>query len=148
MCRVGWDVHPSSPSCHRRARSRRGPQQNEAPSLRRVQAAPIPAPGETCQTCLFMTGTDQALPPHLQHTNAACAALPACLAHLFVVCVSAKADSSMMPPSSFPPLGGGSSSLKLHRGRWVKLLSALLALCHAWRHKPNVSDHGVQHFSP
>lgn len=40
--------------------------------------------------------------PHPQHTTAACAALPACLGYLFVVCVSAKADSSVMPPSSLP----------------------------------------------
>lgn len=61
---------------------------------------------------------------------------------IYLLCyVSAEADAGVTPSEQPPPRGErGLSSPKLHRGRWVQLLRALLALCCAWRQKQSVSN--------
>lgn len=61
---------------------------------------------------------------------------------IYLLCyVSAEADAGVTPSEQPPPRGErGLSSPKLHRGRWVQLLRALLALCRAWRQKQSVSN--------
>lgn len=105
---------------------------------KRGAGAPIPPFREMCQTCLFITGADRALPLRLQPYK--CCLYGGCLFGrvIYLFChASAKADNGVITP---PLLGeGGLSSPKLQKGRWVKLLSAFLALCHACRQKPNMS---------